>query len=470
MKNALLLFVLLIVPFEIHAQPPTNAPAADVTGVWLVNGVHYAPWVFDLKQNGTTLTGSVWQSGAVQTVAPVTDGTVNGSELSFRITGGSGSTGGVITFRGTQSGETISFTRTAEKSGTVGDGLYGAAGATTLTANRLPPGSTPPSQPTARTGTVANNVVRLLQSSLSVTTAPGERWQVTGVPNAPWTFEFTVAGTLLTGTISQAGSPAAPVSIAGGKSDGTVISFKVLSPDGERVIAFNGRINGMVMAVEREITPLADGTRGGNDLYGELAPLQFTANRVNNVASFSMNRSPANLFTFKGMSVDVTSIQSLPNREAILESLRGQITIIDAAITDPALKAFLQSVPLAMSENPAGADNAAYTSTAKGVILTSQSYSSEKPVLLHELMHAYHDQKIPGGFSNPTIQQFYQQAKSSGKFPAGSYMLSNVQEYFAMMASVYLHGSAARDPNTRQEIKDNQPDFYQWLVTEFGPK
>jgi hypothetical protein len=49
-------------------------------------------------------------------------------------------------------------------------------------------------------------------------------------------------------------------------------------------------------------------------------------------------------------------------------------------------------------------------------------------------------------------------------------MLSNVVEYFAMMASVYLHGSAARDPFIRQAIQEKQPDCYQWLVREFGPR
>jgi hypothetical protein len=123
-----------------------------------------------------------------------------------------------------------------------------------------------------------------------------------------------------------------------------------------------------------------------------------------------------------------------------------------------------------MAASLSGADNAAYSPTAKNVMLTTPSYSPEKPVVLHELMHAYHDQKLSGGFGNPEIQQFYQQARSSGQFPANSYMFSSVGEYFAMMSSVYLHGSAARDPNTRQEVKDKQTDFYQWLVKEFGPR
>jgi hypothetical protein len=170
------------------------------------------------------------------------------------------------------------------------------------------------------------------------------------------------------------------------------------------------------------------------------------------------------------MSVDVSTVQSLPNRDAILESLRGQIANIDAAISDPALKSFVQSVPLVMTANLSGADNAAYSGSTKNVVLTTPSYSPEKPVILHELMHAYHDQKLPGGFGNAEIQKLFDQARSSGQFPAGSYMLSSVGEYFAMMASVYLHGTAARDPFTRDAIKQKQPDCYSWLVKEFGPK
>lgn len=64
----------------------------------------------------------------------------------------------------------------------------------------------------------------------------------------------------------------------------------------------------------------------------------------------------------------------------------------------------------------------------------------------------------------------YDQARGSGKFPAGAYMLTNPIEYFGMMASVYLHGSAARDPFTREAIEEKQPEFYQWMVKEFGPR
>jgi len=121
-----------------------------------------------------------------------------------------------------------------------------------------------------------------------------------------------------------------------------------------------------------------------------------------------------------------------------------------------------------MAASPSGADNAAYSGATKNIEMQSQSYDPNKPVLLHEMMHAYHDQKLSAGFGNADIQKFYQEARAGGQFPTGSYMLSSVPEYFAMMASVYLHGSAARDPFTRDAIRQKQPTLYQWLEKEFG--
>jgi hypothetical protein len=110
--------------------------------------------------------------------------------------------------------------------------------------------------------------------------APAGRWQVTEVPNAPWLFEFTADSTFLTGTIRQSGAQNIPVSIAGGKIDGTTISFKVLTPDAGRIITFRGRFTGNEISFVRQIEVLPGGTRGGNDLFGAGASLQFVARRA----------------------------------------------------------------------------------------------------------------------------------------------------------------------------------------------
>jgi hypothetical protein len=49
-------------------------------------------------------------------------------------------------------------------------------------------------------------------------------------------------------------------------------------------------------------------------------------------------------------------------------------------------------------------------------------------------------------------------------------MLSSNPEYFAMRASVFLHGSAMREPFGRDSIRAKQPAMYDWLVKEFGQR
>ena len=130
----------------------------------------------------------------------------------------------------------------------------------------------------------------------------------------------------------------------------------------------------------------------------------------------------------------------------------------------------------AQSVKLAPADGYTLMTTISGTMFTNRilyktlSYDADKPVILHELMHAYHDQRLSNGFRNAEIQRLFEQARTGGRFPASAYMLSNVAEYFAMMSSVYLHGAAARDPLTRQAIREKQPDCYEWLVKEFGPR
>ena len=82
--------------------------------------------------------------------------------------------------------------------------------------------------------------------------------------------------------------------------------------------------------------------------------------------------------------------------------------------------------------------------------------TGHKPVLLHELLHAYHDQRIPGGFDNPDIIRFYKQAKGVKAYVATSHM-SNVKEFFACSGTSYLFGVTAQERSIREKVRDNQP-------------
>jgi hypothetical protein len=104
--------------------------------------------------------------------------------------------------------------------------------------------------------------------------------------------------------------------------------------------------------------------------------------------------------------------------------------------------------------------------THRGVILVRPSaLNRERPVLLHEMLHAYHNLNLPDGVNNRAILFFYEKAK--GLYPDDAYVMRNEREFFAVTASVFLSGKAD-DGATPVDIKEKQPDYYKFLVWLFG--
>ncbi|MFN7943908.1 MAG: hypothetical protein U0Z53_00905 [Blastocatellia bacterium] len=177
---------------------------------------------------------------------------------------------------------------------------------------------------------------------------------------------------------------------------------------------------------------------------------------------------------YRGFAVDVASLDLSTNRDALLQALRRQFDIVAGAGLDQRTLDFFRSVPIVI--NPVamadptiqGSRVARYERGA--MIIVPRVYNPEAPMFLHEFLHAYHDQKLPNGFSNPDILRLFKEASSGQAFPGDSYMMSNVSEYFAMAGSAYLYGTVNRDPFTRENVKKQQPALYQWFAKEFGPK
>jgi len=92
----------------------------------------------------------------------------------------------------------------------------------------------------------------------------------------------------------------------------------------------------------------------------------------------------------------------------------------------------------------------------------------ERPILLHELLHAYHAQIIPQGFRAPAILYYYDLAKKEPLYPIDAYLMTNEREFFAVTASVFLYGKADQEPFTRSNLKQKQPEYYSYLVWLFG--
>ena len=183
---------------------------------------------------------------------------------------------------------------------------------------------------------------------------------------------------------------------------------------------------------------------------------------------------------YRGFVVDIAPLDASTERDALLQALRRQFDMVADAGLDQSALDFFRSVsvvidPVKMADpTTPGTQFGRYDPQEAGTILiVPRVYNPDAPIFLHEFLHGYHAKKLAGGWGNlgnSDIVRLFKEARDSQAFPADSYMMSNVNEYFAMAGGVYLHGSAARDPFTRENLKNRQPALYQWFVSEFGPR
>jgi hypothetical protein len=169
------------------------------------------------------------------------------------------------------------------------------------------------------------------------------------------------------------------------------------------------------------------------------------------------------VFQYRGFTVDMTAAPATRHAE-LAAYLRQQIDLVESLAIREDVKAWFRSVRITVDP----ALNMPGRFGRDGLTMDDSVSPPANPVLLHELLHGYQAQRLPGARNNPHLVAGFDQAKASGDWPAQSYMLSNINEFFAMTASVALWGRAARPPLTRERLRTAMPDYYAWLVSEFG--
>jgi hypothetical protein len=224
--------------------------------------------------------------------------------------------------------------------------------------------------------------------------------------------------------------------------------------------------------------------------------------------------------TYRGQFFDVSAVEDRSDIPELMGTLRHQIDVVQDLKLSPRILKFFQTVPVVVDDfacqgymtNPASGepkpamDAACYgrrvpptTNTGMiassvwgseaapevtnsdplqktattGIVLirptTLLDQNKTRPILLHELLHAYHDRILPNGFGNHAIESWFKQASEQGIYPADQYLMSNEREFFAVTASVFLSG---KDRSlVRADIKKKQPDYYTYLkwLFEFDP-
>ena len=220
--------------------------------------------------------------------------------------------------------------------------------------------------------------------------------------------------------------------------------------------------------------------------------------------------------TYRGYYSDLSAIADRKDLSELTDGLRHQIDIVESAGLSLRVLQFLRSMPIVIDDFACLGDPTATSSDAKpitaaacysrqvpesmrekhlgasvwdsengwlldmdpltraelthtGVVMfrpiTLTGQDRERPALLHELLHAFHDHILPGGFANPAALSWFKQASDKQLYPADQYLMTNEREFFAVTASVFLSGKDGA--LVRATIKEKQPDYYRYLVWLF---
>ena len=182
-----------------------------------------------------------------------------------------------------------------------------------------------------------------------------------------------------------------------------------------------------------------------------------TAPRI--VAQETSAPAPRGVLLYRGFTVDAAAIERDADARSAVEH---QLDIVADSGVRPEILAFFRAQHMLV--RPGARDHF----SREGGIEIDTRLPPQQPIVLHELLHAYHAFVLPQGARNPDVLEFYNQARRGGLYPAGSYVLRNPMEFFAVTASLYLSGHVDRPPGNRETLRAAQPRYYAWLAQLFG--
>lgn len=141
---------------------------------------------------------------------------------------------------------------------------------------------------------------------------------------------------------------------------------------------------------------------------------------------------------YQGFTVNFAQINTSPRKNAVLNSVKEQIDIVATSGLSNEDLDFFKSVPIVMLADSSGTPGK-YRRETQTIYLKAKDLASNKPILLHEFLHAYHNQRLPQGMNNKQVLDFYQKAeKAFPEFKGNRYFLQNQGEFFAVTGSIYL--------------------------------
>ena len=178
---------------------------------------------------------------------------------------------------------------------------------------------------------------------------------------------------------------------------------------------------------------------------------------------------------YRGFVVDMTAARNAPNFAAIESSLKHQLDIVADCGAQSTIIDFFRGRRLMLVYGLQGQRGRFIPN--HGIDIEAAVLPPQQPIILNELLQAYHFLVLPGGFENPDVMTFYNRAIEYHFYPAievhdgvrvPTFLLTDVRTFFAVTASAFLAGSVDREPYSRQRLKMLQPVYYEWLQRQFG--
>lgn len=155
--------------------------------------------------------------------------------------------------------------------------------------------------------------------------------------------------------------------------------------------------------------------------------------------------------------------QGAPPDPVVQARIERQVAMVRATAVRTDIKAFWAAEVIHINGKPGEPSRA-----GSGVFITRDDFADDNPVLLHELIHRWHSDKLADTPRVQPLRDAFAAERAVPHWPARSYMYTNISEYLAMCASVVIHGRAARPPFTRALVREQLPATYAFIVKEFG--
>jgi hypothetical protein len=176
---------------------------------------------------------------------------------------------------------------------------------------------------------------------------------------------------------------------------------------------------------------------------------------------------------YHGFSIDDRLLDSAQKESFAAQpaaSVIEQLNIVEAAGLPPEILSFFKKTKIVVDPQIRGNPGLFSVRDGAGAVrIQPIVFPANKPIMLHELLHAYHFSVL--SLQNPAIVDAYGAASRNGVYPAQfqkAHFLQNEKEFFAVTSTIYLFGKIQQPPFDCQTLSKTAPAYLAFLEKTFG--